>query len=234
MFSILNPKVIYRDITTDISEHDIDVVSDLWDMDGREVYRGCRDPRFTHANVYWLYDEDLQRVGLTEHDTADHARFELLWFKDNDFATMLQEDGWDCPGDIWSRLPPHVFEKFLAEGWTKPMSFLEHCLKSPLRVITPDMILGRLPEVYECKKCGVISLTPHPCASKRTLDFPRETTYFVDEDMLVYVPPPDSRIWSLLSEQPGAAGSSEQQPVQEVLQPEPSPPQAPQPSEPAH
>lgn len=234
MFSILNPKVIYRDITTDISEHDIDVVSDLWDMDGREVYRGSRDPRFTHANVYWLYDEDLQRVGLTEHDTADHARFELLWFKDNDFGTMLQEDGWDCPGDIWSRLPPHVFEKFLAEGWTKPMSFLEHCLKSSIRVITPDMILGRLPEVYECKKCGVMSLTPHPCASKRTLDFPRETTYFVDEDLLVYVPPSDSRIWSLLSEQPGDAGSSEPQPVQEARQPEPSPPQAPQQSEPAH
>ena len=228
MFSILNPKVVYRDITTDISEHDIDVVSDLWDMDGREVYRGSRDPRFTHANVYWLYDEELQRVGLTEHDTADHAKFEILWFKDNDFGTMLQEDGWDSPGDIWSKLPPHVFEKFLAEGWTKPMSFLEHCLKSNVRIVTPDMVTGRLPMVYECEKCGVASLSPHPCASSRVLDLPRETTYFVDEDLILYVPPPDSRIWEHLSGPPGDAGSSEPQPGPEAPQSEqPNPPQAP-------
>ena len=230
MYSILNPKVVYQDINTDISEHDIDVVSDLWDMDGREVYRGSRDPRYTHASVYWLYDEDLRRVGLVEHSKEDHALFYILWFKDNDFGTIFQEDDWDCPGDIWSKLPSHVFEKFLAEGWTKPMSFLEHCLASDVRIVTPDMILGHLPLVYECKKCGLLSLKSSPCATSRVLDFPNPaTTYFVDEDLLVYVPPADSRIWSLLSEQPGDAGSSEPQPEQAVPQPEPSPPQAPQP-----
>jgi hypothetical protein len=229
MYSILNPKVIYRDITTDISEHDIDVVSDLWDMDGREVYRGSRDPRFTHANVYWLYDEELQRVGLTEHDVSDHAKFEILWFRDNDFGTMLQEDGWDSPGDIWSKLPSHVFEKFLAEGWTKPMSFLEHCLKSNVRIVTPDMVIGRMPLVYSCEKCGLLSLKSSPCSVSRVLDLPRETTYFVDEDLILYVPPPDSRIWSLLSGQPDDGGSSEPQSAEGEQTEQSSPPPAPQP-----
>ena len=216
MYSILNPKVVYRDISTDISEHDIDVVSDLWDMDGREVYRGSRDPRYTHASVYWLYDEELRRVGLAEHSLEDHALFHLLWFKDNEFGTIFQEDGWDSPSDIWTKLPSHVFEKFLAEGWTKPMSFLEHCLKSDVRIVTPDMILGRLPMVYECKKCGVVTLTPHPCASGRVLDFPnRETTYFVDDDLILYVPPPDSIVWDHLSGQPAGGGSSKPEPEPE-------------------
>ena len=215
MFSILNPKIVYRDTTTDISEHDIDAVSDLWDMDGREVYRGSLDPRYTHANVYWLYDDDLQRVGLAEHDTQNHANFQLLWFKDNDFGTLLQEDDWDSPGDIWSKLPSHVFEKFLAEGWTKPMSFLEHCLKSDLRIVTPDMIAGRIPMVYECKKCGILSLSPHPCASPRVLDFPnRETTYFVDDDLILYVPPPNSSVWDYISAPRPDGGSSKQEPEQ--------------------
>ena len=59
MYSILAPEFVYTDISPDITETDIDVVSDLWVMDGREVYRGGRDPRYTHANVYWLYDQYL-------------------------------------------------------------------------------------------------------------------------------------------------------------------------------
>ena len=39
MQSILDPKVIYTDLSRDIVEHDVDVVSDLWNMDGRDVYR---------------------------------------------------------------------------------------------------------------------------------------------------------------------------------------------------
>jgi hypothetical protein len=80
MFSRLKPEVLYDDVNPDITENDIDVVSDLWEMDGRDVYRGSRDPRYTHANVYWLYDTDLRRVGCSEHNTEDHGDFRLLWF----------------------------------------------------------------------------------------------------------------------------------------------------------
>ena len=72
MNSILDPNVVYEDISADVTEHDIDVVSDLWNMDGRDVYRGSRDPRYTHANVYWLYSEELTRVGLIEHSLTNH------------------------------------------------------------------------------------------------------------------------------------------------------------------
>jgi hypothetical protein len=84
MFSLLQPAFLYEDVNPDITENDIDVVSDLWEMDGREVYRGSRDPRYTHANVYWLYDVDLQRVGCSEHDLSDHGNFRLLWFQDSE------------------------------------------------------------------------------------------------------------------------------------------------------
>jgi len=73
MQSVLDPSVIYTNISRDIVEQDIDVVSDLWTMDDRDVYRGTRDETFTHANVYWLYDEDFSRVGLVEHSLSDHS-----------------------------------------------------------------------------------------------------------------------------------------------------------------
>ncbi len=92
MYSILNPNVVYQDTSPDVTEHDIDVVSDLWDIDGREVYRGARDPRYTHANVYWLYNEDLERVGCAEHNKKDQADFRVLWFRESEFGTLLQED----------------------------------------------------------------------------------------------------------------------------------------------
>ena len=110
------------------------------------------------------------------------------------------------------------------------MTFLEHCLKSDVRIVTPDMILGRLPLVYECEKCGLLSLKSSPCATARDLDFPNvKTTYFVDEDMLVYVPPPDSVVWKHLNVRPADAGSSKPEPVPEEPSEQPSPPQAPQP-----
>jgi hypothetical protein len=108
MFSQLNSSIVYEDVSPDIREHDVNVVSDLWSMGGREVYRGSRDPRYTHANVYWLYDEELQRVGLAEHDRTDNARFHLLWIDDNEFGTLLQEEGWKRKDSLFAYLPDHV------------------------------------------------------------------------------------------------------------------------------
>lgn len=188
---------VYTDVSSDIPEHDFDVESDLWDMDGRSVYRGTRDPHYTHANVYWLYDENLQRVGCAEHSLVDHGEFRLLWLADDEFSTLLQEK-WMSHEDIWSRLPQHVFERFLAEGWTTPASFLEHCLQGPLRVVTPQMILS-VPKIYACDKCGRSSLRSFPCASERALDFPdKGKIWFVNEDMMMFTPPTASKVWSRL------------------------------------
>jgi hypothetical protein len=199
MFSILNPSNVYTNVSEDIAEHDYDVVSDLWEMDGRNVYRGNRDPHYTHANVYWLYDENLTRVGCAEHSLTDHGDFRLLWLGDDPFSTLLQEK-WSSTEDIWSRLPQHVFEKFLAEGWTTPARFLEHCLHGPLRVVTPQMIIS-MPKIYACDKCGRRSLSSFSCGTERPLDFPdKAKIWFVNDEMMLFTPPASTRVWSLLTD----------------------------------
>ena len=192
----------YTDTGRDITEHDLDIVSDLWTIDGREAYRGSRDPRYTHANVYWLYSEDLDRIGLSEHSKEDQADFRVLWFRETDFGTFLQEDGWERGEDLWSSLPRPVFDRFVNEGWTTPKTFLEQCLYGPMRVITPSM-LRELPTVYTCPKCGRKSLSSKEgCSSDpEPLDIPTtEKVFFVDDDMIVYRPPPTSCVWDLLKQ----------------------------------
>lgn len=238
MESELIPGVVYTDTARDITEHDLDIVSDLWTIDGREVYRGARDPRYTHANVYWLYSEDLERTGLSEHSLADQADFRVLWFRETDFGTYLQEDGWERGEDIWSSLPRSVFDRFVNEGWTTPKAFLEQCLYGPTRVLTPEMI-RTWPQVHVCQRCGRKSLDPKSGCQmvSEPLDIPTtEKVLFVDEDMIVYRPPPTSRVWDMLliTQRPpspggdGSAQASEEVPAA-AEQSEPRPP----PEEPA-
>ena len=223
MFSRLKPDFLYDDVNPDITENDIDVVSDLWEMDGREVYRGSRDPRYTHANVYWLYDTDLRRVGCSEHNTEDHGDFRLLWFRDSEFATLLQEDGWTVGNDLWTSLPQHVFDRAMNEGWTTPDAFLEQCLYGPLRLVTADMLIE--PKiVYACKGCGRRSLSEYkgcPNAEEYALTYPqKEKVFFVDDDLRVQIPPPTSTVWSRLFKQPPSPGDdgSPREQVQEQAQ----------------
>jgi len=222
---------LYTDITSDITENDLDVVSDLWEVDGREVYRGTCDPRYTHANVYWMYNENLERVGCAEHSLTDHADTSFRWFRESEFGTLLQEDGWESKDDLWSYLPKHVFDRLINEGWTTATSFLEHCLRGPVRIVTPAMVLVR-PLVYTCSTCGRKSFKPQEgCDVTATrLDFPvKEKVFFVDEDLIVHQPPSVSSIWSRLgSTLPQHVDDSlqelEQVQAQEPLQTEPSPP----------
>jgi len=237
MESLLVPGFIYTDISPDITETDIDIVSDLWTMDGREVYRGARDPRYTHANVYWLYDEDLQRVGCSEHALDTPGEMRLLWFHESSFGTYFQED-WTTDGDLWARLPAKPFERFINEGWTTPESFLEQCLYGPTRLLTLEMVLN-LPTVYTCTLCGKRSLrrSPHCTSTESVLDIPAlEKVLFVDEDMVLYVPPPDSAVFTRLR-RPGDGGlqRASQRPVQEQAQEQvpPQPEQTPPPQQPS-
>ena len=246
MFSRLNPKFLYEDVNPDITENDVDVVSDLWEMDGREVYRGSRDPRYTHANVYWLYDVGLHRVGCSEHSPEDHGDFRLLWFQESEFATLFQEEGWTIGNDLWSSLPQHVFDRAMNEGWTTPEAFLEQCLHGPMRLVTMDTLLEPA-TVYICNECGRRSLAKYkgcPSATAHELDYPqKEKVFFVDEDMRIHLPPSSSAVWSLLFRQPRPSeasgdGSSPPEAVQSASPPqsEPTPPPAqssPPPQEPS-
>jgi hypothetical protein len=218
MYSILKPNLLYQDTSPDVTEHDINVVSDLWEMDGRSVYRGARDPRYTHANVYWLYNEDLERVGCSEHSLEDHANFHLLWFHESPFGTLLQEEGWKVGDDIWSYLPKHTTEKFFHQGWTTPVPFLEQCLHGPLRIVTVETLVNP-PMVYSCEKCNRKSLTKFACSSVSSpLDFPqKEKVFFVDVDLVVHFPPPTSKVFTKLQLYDG--GSQVQTEVQSASLP---------------
>jgi len=199
MQSILDPTILYKDLSRDITEHDVDVVSDLWNMDGRDVYRGSRDTQYSHANVYWLYTEDLERVGLVEHSLSNHADFRILWFYDNPFATLLQEEGWTNEESLWSVLPKTTVERFFEEDWTTPEKILGACLYGPSRILTVDLILSR-PPVNECSVCQQKSIVPLKCYDYQTqLTFPdKSKIVFIDVDLYVCKPPAGSRIWELL------------------------------------
>jgi len=204
MYSVLNPNVVYQDVSPDVTEHDIDVMSDLWEIDGRDVYRGARDPRYTHANVYWLYNEDLERVGCSEHNLKDQADFRVLWFRESEFATLLQEDGWTIGDDIWSYFPRHVFERAINEGWTTPKKLQEHCLIGPVRILTWKDVVQR-PLIHRCPVCRYKSVEPFKCATEKgLLDIvDRSKVYFIDDDLVVHIPPKDSRVWFKMQQQHG-------------------------------
>lgn len=217
MFSTIDRSIVYP-IGTDITEHDINIVSDLWTMAGRQVYRGARDPNYTHANVYWLYDpDDLDRVGVSEHKLDNPVDVSLLWHRKTAFGTLLQEDDWVEGDTIWGELGTNAYEQFLAEGWTTPRAFLERCLRSSLRIVVPDMLVNPL-SVYSCEKCKRISLTPFACSVESPMTFPsKEKVFFVDDRMVVYSPPKDgSLVWSLLGftepQSPSAASSEPLEP----------------------
>ena len=216
MFSAIDRSVVYP-IGTDITEHDINIVSDLWTMGGRQVYRGARDPNYTHANVYWLYDpDDLDRVGVSEHKLDNPGDVALLWYKENPFGTLLQEDGWTSGDTLWGELPTHVYEQCLAEEWTTPDAFLERCLRGPLRVVTTDTLITR-PDTYTCEKCHRVSLRPFACGVAAPLSFPtKEKVFFIDSRMVVHSAPKGSSVWSLLdfTTPPVPSAASSEPPVQ--------------------
>ena len=220
MFSRLHPEFLYTNISSDITENDLDVVADTWMMDGQEVYRGSRDTSYDHADVYWLYNDSLERVGCAEHSLADHADMRVLWFHDSEFGTLLQEPGWTEEDELWSKLPRHVFDRYVNEEWTTPERFLEHCLCGPVRIVTPSMLVLR-PIIYTCTECGRKSLRQLPgCKSVlQYLDFPdKEKIFFVDFDFKLHHPPLDSSVWSRLQQHDD--GSSQEPVEQPVEQPQ--------------
>jgi len=210
MFSIINPSIVY-DVSSDVVDTDIDVISDLWTMGGHDVYRGARDPRYTHANVFWLYNTELERVGCAEHRKENNADVSLLWFHESPFATLFQEEEWTSGSTLWSALPEHTYERFLVNGWTNPTSFLNTCLRSSTRVVSPSILMNR-PTMYVCETCKTKTLTPGH-GTPHPLDYPDiEKVVFVDEFMNLQSPPKDSRVYAYLrQEQPATSASSEEQ-----------------------
>ena len=202
MFSILRPSLLYTDISPDIAEHDEDHDAAEWAYSDRTVFRGALDASYKTdgLDIYWLYDDDLNRVGLAEHESDDHSVFKTLWFRDSPFGTLLQED-WKAGESIFTLLSSEAYQDCVDS---------DILLKGSHRIITPKYITHGLPEIYECS-CGK-SFSPMCSAVKKVVVI--TDPIFVDDSFVMYQPPPDSTVWSRLGLLRDAS-ALEQEPQQE-------------------
>lgn len=187
MFSILRKGLVYKDISPDILEHDEDLDADQWSYDNKDVYRGRFDPRYTDQNlkVYWLYDDNLSRVGLAEHESENPAEFHALWFMENPYATLYQDDAWKSKNTtLWSMITNEAYQDCLEDDFS---SIFDKCLFSKYRLVTPEFLISP-PTIYECAKCGKKSLKKmkNCLGVSETPYFSSSNLLFVDESFVVY------------------------------------------------
>jgi hypothetical protein len=208
MFSVLKPGYMYSNFSEDIADQDDDYDAEEWNYNGREVFRGCLDPAYPDWNVYWLYDDNLIRVGLAEHDPEAPEVFHSLWFHDNPFGTLFQETGWVKKGTLWPLLTPEAYQDCLEDDFK---TVADRLLGSNIRVMTPEFITNR-PKVYHCEKCNKKSLLSL-CSDATIYDylFSDFSILFLDDSFVLYTAPSDSKVWSYLNlRQPRDACEPEQ------------------------
>ena len=214
MYSLLRPSLLYTDISPDIAEHDEDHDASEWAYSDRTVFRGALDGSYKTdgLDVYWLYDDDLNRIGLAEHESEDHSIFKTLWFRDSPFGTLLQED-WTAKESIFTMLTSEAYQDCLESNIL---------LKGAHRIVTPDYIMHGLPEIYEC--CCGKSFSPMCSAVKKIVNI--TDPIFIDDSFIMYQPPPDSVVWSRLGLQRDASCLEQEQIQQEppLLEPQLQPP----------
>lgn len=221
MFSSLRKGLIYTNISTDIVEHDLDVDADQWSYDGKDVYRGSVDPEYLSKdlNVYWLYDDNLKRVGLAEHEAKEPEVFKALWFHDNPFATLYQDECWKSTGStLWSKLTNEAYQDYL-EG----LSIFDSSLNSGILLMTPRMLM-ETPSIYDCEKCGKKSFEKGSCSQIQTvLDFSKFSILFVDDDFVLYEritshQPPDDVSAAEQTERPAESPDLQESPDELIRQ----------------
>jgi hypothetical protein len=222
MYSILKPNYIYRDTSEDIADHDDDYDAEEWHYNGRDVYRGSLDRSFAW-NVYWLYDENSKRVGLAEHDPDHPEIFFALWYRENVFSTLLQENWESKNATFWSILSNEAYQDCLEDDFK---TVFDKTLRTNVRLVTPKMV-DNMPVIYECTDCGKRSLLPlNGCSEvKRPYVDSDCSVLFVDESFVMYTAPVDSRVWLKVHPRPPPA-------CDENEQPELVPTQSQQPAEP--
>jgi hypothetical protein len=188
MLSILRKGLVYKNISSDIVEHDLDIDADQWSYDSRDVYRGTIDSTYLeyNINVYWLYDGDSKRIGLAEHDINEPSCFNALWFYNNPFATLLQDELWKPTGKtLWSKLSNEAYQDCLELDFRYVS---DQALSGGVLLVTPEILMLK-PNLYTCEKCNKKSLTKsNVCstASVSDLDFSQFSILFLDDDFVLY------------------------------------------------
>lgn len=199
MLSKLNLSVCYKNLSPDIRTHDQDIEADEYDYNGRLVFRGKIDPQYVEygLHVYWLYDSDINCIGLSEHEKDNEEIFEALWFYSNPYSSMLQEDGWmSIDKTIWTLLSNEAYQDCLEENFE---TVIDRSLSSNIRLVTPEMLVNK-PVIYECKKCNRRSISEmKTCSTVKESYFTTKIILFVDSDYIIYTPPENSKIWSILN-----------------------------------
>jgi hypothetical protein len=221
MYSILKPNYVYRNISDDIADHDEDYEAEEWHYNGRDVFRGSLD-RSYEWNVYWLYN-DVKRVGLAEHDPDHPEIFHALWFHDNPFSMLFQEEWKVSDKTLWSILSNEAYQDCLEDDFK---TVITKSLNTNIRLMTPEL-LTNIPEIHECLKCGKKSLLPlNGCSEIKMSSYvgPDCSVLFVDDSYIMYTAPADSRVWSTLTPHRPPPDDA-RAPSEPEQAPEPPPPQ---------
>lgn len=183
MLSRLRKGLIYP-VSQDITEHDLNTDVETWTYDGREVFRGNIDPEYlSHdLNVYWLYDDFNIRVGLAEHEAKDDNKFVSLWYKENQFSTMTQDDNWVCTDEtLWSKMTPQAYEDCLGKNIETAEELLKAFPAMKGSIITPTLMYQAMTPDF-CRTC-------FSSTCKNNSDVHSESPkylYFVDNDLVIY------------------------------------------------
>jgi len=200
--------ILYTDVSRDITEQDEDHEASEWVYSDKTVLRGAIDVSYREhgLNVYSLYNEDSERIGIAEHLLESPAVFKALWFKENAWETLFQET-WNQDGTIFSKLSPEAYQDALD-------SIL---LKGYKRLVLPEYIIKGFPDVYECS-CSLSFSQTKNCQTKKKVLVTEPI--FIDDSFIVYKPPVDSKVWSKLAGQ-HVSSSGEQVQLQSHSQPQP-------------
>ena len=180
-----------------IAEFDLDTDIEEYDYDGRTVFRGNMDPDLStdKQQVYWLYENDT-RVGLVEHTSDAHKCY---WYRSNVFSTLFQEDWTVYDETIWNILPQKAYDECMRHGWTtipqvRARTHLALAMPSDFtEVSTSESPTICLRCADECKYSGCVPIPPaDPLDGKSIFK-----VVFLDEDGTIYVPPSDTRAYTL-------------------------------------
>jgi hypothetical protein len=230
MFSLLRKGLIYKNTSSDIVEHDLDIEADQWSYDGKDVYRGSLDPDYMEhkLNVYWLYDDNSNRVGLAEHEVDEPEVFKALWFRENPYAMLYQDDTWkSTEKTVWSKLSNEAYQDCLENDFT---TVSDLALNSGTLLITPELLINN-PDLYSCEKCGKKSLMKsNVCstASVSILDFNQFSILFLDDNFVIYSKQPCDASSQEPQVEPSESADQKELPDEQSPQtPQPSPPPQP-------
>jgi len=189
-----------------IADFDLNTDIEEYNYDGRVVFRGNMDPEYSTetVKVYWLYDDSNKRIGLVEHtDASVHT---CLWYRDNVFSTMLQEDWSVYDESVWNIMNESAYDDCMRRGYS--VNDLKNRTQS-IQIITPDDIYGEIQSRSNpCIRCSSTNLHPGCVIVGPPSLMQKDTLFdmlFVDHEGTIYIPPWDSKVYATLRRRGAAA-----------------------------